>query len=259
MCQRFTDQWVVDKTLFEYLNAGSCSCCGAVHAMQDMASLITSCSDLETDDGRRERRSPWPQKMAREVWAARVKLRKVLKEDMPRYREWWETDQEAFTKWWGDITEQRKSSLLQISVDEIGAILSKRYKLQGAYAAVLCSVIEQIKHFTVTGIKGDGRTRPELEFEDILREEGGLFRVEDTGALNADVFLALCKQLGGPKLLPRREASPKGEVDDYGHLEEANEAQSFRGDRRILRLIMLRCFVDACQKAFECQRNEMTK
>lgn len=41
----------------------------------------------ETDDGRKERKSPWPPAMSDEVWTARVKLRAAMKEDMPQYKE----------------------------------------------------------------------------------------------------------------------------------------------------------------------------
>jgi hypothetical protein len=45
---RFTDAWVVDRTLFEHINQGSCSCCGTVHAMMDIAAsmsrLVTLCT-----------------------------------------------------------------------------------------------------------------------------------------------------------------------------------------------------------------------
>lgn len=41
----------------------------------------------ETDDGRRERKSPWPPAMCDEVWTGRVKLRAAMKEGMPRYKQ----------------------------------------------------------------------------------------------------------------------------------------------------------------------------
>lgn len=41
----------------------------------------------ETDDGRKERKSPWPPAMSDEVWTGRVKLRAAMKEGMPHYKE----------------------------------------------------------------------------------------------------------------------------------------------------------------------------
>ncbi|CAN0132130.1 unnamed protein product [Hapterophycus canaliculatus] len=82
---RFTDQWVVDRTLFEHLSGGSCSCCGLAH--HNVGALMQNCSDVETDDGRKERKSPWPPAMSDEVWTARVKLRALMKEEMPQYKQ----------------------------------------------------------------------------------------------------------------------------------------------------------------------------
>lgn len=41
----------------------------------------------ETDDGRKERRSPWPPAMSEDVWAGRVKLRIAMKEEMRPYKQ----------------------------------------------------------------------------------------------------------------------------------------------------------------------------
>lgn len=41
----------------------------------------------ETDDGRKERKSPWPPAMCDEVWTGRVKLRAAMKEGMARYEQ----------------------------------------------------------------------------------------------------------------------------------------------------------------------------
>ena len=42
---------------------------------------------IETDDGRKEHQSPWPQYMQQEVWAERVRLRRILKDDMNKYEQ----------------------------------------------------------------------------------------------------------------------------------------------------------------------------
>lgn len=41
----------------------------------------------ETDDGRKERKSPWPAAMSEKVWAGRVKLRIAMKEEMSLYKQ----------------------------------------------------------------------------------------------------------------------------------------------------------------------------
>ena len=44
----------------------------------------------ETDDGRKEKLSPWPTFMHSEVWADRVKFRKRLKEGMAIYKDFYD-------------------------------------------------------------------------------------------------------------------------------------------------------------------------
>jgi len=51
---QFTDDWVVDRAMFEYVNSGGCSCCGISHMGMDMMQFMAACSDLETDDGKKE-------------------------------------------------------------------------------------------------------------------------------------------------------------------------------------------------------------
>ena len=51
---RFSDDWVVDRSMFEYVNGGSCTCCGMSHMGMNMMEFMQACSDLETDDGKKE-------------------------------------------------------------------------------------------------------------------------------------------------------------------------------------------------------------
>ena len=78
---RFSDQWVVDRTLFEFATGGSCACCGFSHLFlpNGLKGLIDEVSDLETDAANNEfeaaQKSPWPPTMRDQVWADRVRLR----------------------------------------------------------------------------------------------------------------------------------------------------------------------------------------
>ena len=65
---RFKDEWVVNKSLFEYTTGGSCACCSFAFFDPDgIKGLISSVSDLETDAAEKEyqsiQRSPWPPEM----------------------------------------------------------------------------------------------------------------------------------------------------------------------------------------------------
>ena len=86
MTGRFKDSWVVDRVMFEYVNQGGCSCCGMSHIGMDLNTFMQMCSDVETDDGRKEKRSPWPEFIQHEVWRDRVKLRQQLKQTMSEVR-----------------------------------------------------------------------------------------------------------------------------------------------------------------------------
>lgn len=45
-----------------------------------MMDFMEACTDLETDDGKKEVQSPWPPFMKQEIWGSRVRIRKVMKE-----------------------------------------------------------------------------------------------------------------------------------------------------------------------------------
>ena len=85
---RFTDEWVVTKSLFEYTVGGSCSCCSfpTLFDPNGLKGLISAVSDLETDAADAEfksaQSSPWPPEMRDSVWADRVKVRFKMKKEI---------------------------------------------------------------------------------------------------------------------------------------------------------------------------------
>ena len=89
---RFTDNWVVDKSMFDYVQGGSCACCGFPHlfAPGGLEGLIHAMSDLETDAATKEinaaKTSPWPPDMRDQIWSDRLLLRYKMKKEMARYR-----------------------------------------------------------------------------------------------------------------------------------------------------------------------------
>ena len=72
--QRFRDEWVFDKTMFDYTTrSGGCSCCTMQHVDR---SLIGQCSDMDTAEAVAEdEENPWPEEIKYAVWADRVSLR----------------------------------------------------------------------------------------------------------------------------------------------------------------------------------------
>jgi len=106
---RFSDDWVVDRTMFEFVSGGSCACCGMNHLFlpDGLKGLIDSISDLETDAANNElsaaQKSPWPPNMRDEVWADRVRLRHKMKKEMKVYKDFFEKEgRESVERWCRD-------------------------------------------------------------------------------------------------------------------------------------------------------------
>ena len=89
---RFTDKWVLDKCMFDYVQGGSCACCGFPHlfAPGGLEGMINAMSDLETDSKTHEinaaKISPWPEDMRDQIWGDRLLLRFKMKKEMKDYR-----------------------------------------------------------------------------------------------------------------------------------------------------------------------------
>ena len=84
---RFLDSWVVERTLFEFVNQGGCACCGMMHGGNRVQDLMAMCTDFESDDGKKEKKSPWPDAMRDEIWSERVRFRRELRDRMSVYKE----------------------------------------------------------------------------------------------------------------------------------------------------------------------------
>eukprot|EP00924_Labyrinthula_sp_SR-Ha-C_P000291 augustus_masked-scaffold_25-processed-gene-2.17-mRNA-1 protein AED:1.00 eAED:1.00 QI:0/0/0/0/1/1/2/0/952 len=83
----FLDRWVVDKVMFEFVSQGGCQCCGMVHAHMGAEDFMALCSDVNTDDGKKEKLSPWPKYLHDQIWADRVKLRRRLKNEAQDFKQ----------------------------------------------------------------------------------------------------------------------------------------------------------------------------
>src|SRR4051794_4229335 len=117
---RFLDSWVVERTLFEFVNQGGCACCSFSQSLrQDQ--LASMCSDWETDDQKKEKKSLWPQQMSEDVWAERVKYRRVLKEGLPQYRERFVngSEAEAFFAWLIKADIAVKKQIFQMPMEQL--------------------------------------------------------------------------------------------------------------------------------------------
>ena len=148
----------------------------------------------------------------------------------------------------------------------------KPFLLHPAFGTVLCAVTEQVAHFNLTCYPPDGRGRAELGFEDILafHKRGGFTLIDDSVETRRK-WLLRHRALGGPKLLEKQDDS-NDENDDSDEEEECGgggggatdtnppppSIPSFRSDRRIMRLLIARCFADDLQSAYLKDMKELS-
>jgi hypothetical protein len=285
---RFGDRWVVDRTLFDFVNGGSCACCGFNHFLPGgTKDMIMSMSDLETDAANAEvsalQTSPWPANMRDQVWGDRLKLRHLMKKEMGRHAAFWNEHATELQEWGRHHPLQ---SIFQMPRAEITERVKADYGIHSAFAVVLCTVVEQVAHFPLTELPTDARGESETAFERALhfdRRRGGFtlaLRDPHTGELDQDVLQIWwnrMQSLGGPKLLDRAAASaatkkPNGgsssDDEEQGDADEGLKQQSdpeedepstgpsFRSDRRIIRLLIARYWADQMMKKFLASRQE---
>lgn len=178
---RFSDNWLLDKVMFDYVQGGSCACCGFPHlfAPGGLEGLINAMSDLETDSKTQEinaaKASPWPEDMRDQIWGDRLLLRFKMKKEMKDYRAFLEEVvkedddvvvgadvsindvdiQDAIPILHQFCTTQLSpyelNELFQLQRSGLTGILNSKYKITSAYAIVFCAVVEQLSNFQHTG------------------------------------------------------------------------------------------------------------
>lgn len=144
---------------------------------------------------------------------------------------------------------------MQVSEQQVLDYFRLTARIKGSYDILLCAVMEQVKNFHETGYK-DGRVAAELAFEKRLKYRRGAFTVDTkylTSEEGSESFVNLLSLLGGPKLLParsNRDSADNNTAEDEQAQSESN-VQSFRSDRRLLRLVIMRAFMDVAIRKFQ--------
>jgi len=239
----FTDEWLTDRVLFDYVAGGSCACCGFAHFLPNgTKDLITAISDIDTDAANNEvdnlDNSPWPKDLRDQVWGDRVKLRQAMKKDMIKYKEFWLEHGDAVTEW---LQSQDLSRLWQVPRSEIMNVIREKYDIHSAFGVVLCASLEQVAHFEETKYPPDSKGATELAFENALGfDKRGGFVLKD-GVSLLDRF----PTLGGPVLLDRRRAMDDDDDDEEPKEQAKTKTQGgHASDRRIIRLLIARYWAD---------------
>jgi len=260
--------------MFEFVNQGGCNCCGFTHGGMGMQDFMALCSDVETDDGKQEKRSPWPAFMQDEIWSDRVKFRRQLKDTMVKYQNLYEDHGSVFVNWWLELPIEERKRCFQMPREELRVQFSTTYDFKTAYQVVMCSVLEQVEKFNQTGYKADGATDCEIYYEENLKLKRGAWTVKEelySTDEGCDMFFGMLLQLGGPHLMPKRDGDLRemskraklqaegleGHSDDEDRDEQGEEkegdkgTQSFRPDRRLARLVIFRYFADMAWSKFK--------
>lgn len=269
---RFSDQWLIDRTLFDYVQGGSCACCSFNFLPNGAADLIQDMSEFETDAADAEvsalDKLPWPADMKDQVWMERVRLRQYCKKNMKDYAKFWNDHGAAYEAWFYQLPKTKLCRLFQLPRTEVMERLQQqKFHVHASFGTVLCAVTEQVAHFELTKYPPDGRGEAEIGFEDILAfDRRGGFTFKDDLDETKRKWLVRHKALGGPKLLERNaKKSSNGGNDSDGNdsddddgatddpeapAEDPSDVPSFRSDRRVVRLLIARCFADTVQQSF---------
>ncbi|KAG5192892.1 hypothetical protein JKP88DRAFT_260801 [Tribonema minus] len=169
---------------------------------------------------------------------------------------------------------ERKRRMTSLPSDDVMDMLQHQYNMRTAYMTVLCAVNEQVKNFAVTGMKCDSRAEAEMKFEEALQFKRGAYAVAES-FLQESGFTDLCAYLGkAEKLLPRAAGRTVHEADDEGQTDtdgnqgaEADEPsggggggemQSFRADRRLLRILIARHFFKVARSNYAKEEQSTT-
>ena len=236
--------------------------------------MIRSLEDLNEDEQNAEIRalkdSPWDEEMRGQVWGDRGLLRFRLKKEMGGYARFFEGMNATTTDDDGDcaslvlklhefckknMTPQELHDLFQLTRDDLVDLLKTKYKICSFYTIVFCTVAEQLEHFELTGYGGDAPSDSselslsELNFERELKfdKTGRRFCInvvtnENKDSINDAVlvrFLQRMVNLAGPTLMTcidRKDGN--------------RNAPNFRSDRRIIRLLIARCWADKLMKRY---------
>ncbi|KAL7542748.1 hypothetical protein ACHAXR_012052 [Thalassiosira sp. AJA248-18] len=250
---RFTDSWVLDKTMFDYVQGGSCACCGFPHifAPGGLEGMINSMSDLETDTAANEinaaKASPWPPEMRDQIWSDRLLLRFKMKKEMKIYRAFLEKvvqdngDVDSSVEknnirdaipilhqFCNDLSPKQLRGIFQLPRSELTEVIKSKYKICSAYAIVLCGVVEQVANFKISGYGVDARCssveggdNTEEIFENELKfvkvGPGFCLNIATNEKANDDViikFLQRMVSLAGPTLLARASKTTSHDNND---------------------------------------------
>lgn len=140
---RYSDEWLIDKVLFEVTFGGGCACCSFNFMPNGNEGIIQSMSEFETDAANAEisalDKLPWPQEMKDQIWMERVRLRQYCKSNMKDYKKFWNEYGDEFSTWFRKQPEERLRKCFQLPRQEVMERLkNQNYILHQAFGTLLC-------------------------------------------------------------------------------------------------------------------------
>lgn len=245
--------------------------------------MIRSIDDLNESEKEREisflKDSPWDDMMKGQVWGDRGLLRWRMRKEISGYRSTLggisdnATDtidaDSVFQKLHdfcvNDMTIEELYNLFALSRDELLGVLKSRYNICSFYTAVFSTVAQQLENFEVTGIGLDAPehndNNAEVGFERELKFDvtgrGFCLNVvnKSDDSINESVlriFLERVISLADPIVLFCSESDER-----KSSAIRCTEGPSFRSDRRVIRLIIARCWADKLMERYTAFNNKV--
>lgn len=251
MFAQFTDEWVQDNLLFQYFSNGSCDCCN-FSVSGKISEIMAQCTDVDSEDVRDTEESPWPQFVKEAVWKDRLAFRRVLKLQSSEYANFWRKHQATFSEFYKALKPDDVPDLVLLSIQEVHHQLA-RMGFEKAYRILLLTLLKQVECFRQTKYPDDGVTAAEKSFERALKGQtlnnAAFFTVSEEYLRDKEHgFLSRLEECTRPKILPREPQELK--IAKLSSSPPAQRPQSFRSDRRLLRLFIFRMVADKAMKRF---------
>ena len=251
-----------DSMLLACLTDSGCSCCSMAAVSFSLASLIDLCTDIDTDAKEaalQPTANAWPLPIRESIWKDRLTFRQLLKQQTRTLN-----SQLAATATQPlDPTQLTADTLIaayHYTVHDLHIAL-RRYPFSPPYIHLLHALLTQLLHSEQAGLEAgeEGETRAERLFAYCLYydDQAAEARVDDDyfQLQEAGWHERLHETLKG-KLLPRRPKRAEDEADsevtggaEGGSTVQSATVQSFRSDRRLLRVFVFRLGLERLMEA----------
>ena len=239
--------------LLACLTDSGCSCCSMAAVSFSLASLLDQCTDIDTDAKEaalQPTTNAWPLPIRESVWKDRLTFRQLLKQQTRALNTRLAPTATATisASQLASLPAAVLSSCYRFTVHDIHVAL-RRYQFSPPYTHLLHALLTQLLHGEQAGLEAhdEGETRAERLFAHCLYYDDQTAEVcvdeEYFELQEASWHERLHETLKG-KLLSKRpkrtDSEDETEAEESGGKVQAATMQSFRSDRRLLRVLVFR-------------------